>query len=201
MTYLDLLCSHLSRMPLETLWHLDDEPALHLPKVRGNPKTTAIDMIYESLKNTCSHSKHLANVARVYCFVAEQDFLQPWMLYSLGRRENHVAHALGVLNTVLPGKVGCHTKATTSYWCTCLVATDEVGWMVCTPGIFCVWPSFAYVAVHEPSPGHAPFVTRMLEQMLGEEPDSFHCGIYQGMNDARAAARRLSLLRGSNNCV
>lgn len=192
MAYMNLLCSHLLSLPEGRLQYLDDERDLSLPKVRDKPKRMAVRDIRGYLMRMPSLRRHLECVAHIYCFLVEQGAIQPWELYRLDRRRgNHAALVGDVLDSFLHRESGCCTKITSTFSCTCLMTPDEEGWMVHTPCFFCIWPAPSCVAVHQPPPGYSPVVSRALLRIVGEQPDAFRCGIYQDLNEAHDAARRL----------
>ncbi|KAL1485904.1 hypothetical protein MTO96_031665 [Rhipicephalus appendiculatus] len=192
MAYLDVLCSLLSSMPCFTLPLLDDEADLNLPKVRGHSVHDAVSAIRACLASAPCQRSGLQSVAHIYCFLAEQRALQPWVLYRLDQSGNQADRVAGVLNTVRGRcEVGSYTKRTPSFSCTCLLTPDEVGCMVYIPHIFCIWPSYPCVAVHQPPPGYSSLGAGALWQILGGPPDSFCCGIYRDLNEAFRAAKQL----------
>ncbi|KAL1421708.1 hypothetical protein MTO96_003973 [Rhipicephalus appendiculatus] len=191
MAYMNVLCSHLLSLPEDRLQYLDDERELSLPKVRGKSIRKAVDDIRENLTNMPTMRRHLECVAHIYCFLVEQGAIQPWELYRLTGMGDHAILVGGVLDSFLRRGTGCCTKVTPTFSCTCLMTTDEVGWMVHTPCFFCIWSAPACVAVHEPPPGNSPIVIRALHRILGNQTHSFRCGIYRDLNEAHAAARQL----------
>ncbi|KAL1430391.1 hypothetical protein MTO96_015096 [Rhipicephalus appendiculatus] len=135
--------------------------------------------------------KHLECIAHIYCFLVEQNAIQPWALYRVKEVENHAALVGSVLDSFVRRETRCCTKITPTFSCTCLMTIDEVGWMLYTPCFFCIWTAPSCVAVHQPTPGHSPMVSRALRRILGKQPQSFRFGIYRDLNEAHDAARIL----------
>ncbi|KAL1421707.1 hypothetical protein MTO96_003972 [Rhipicephalus appendiculatus] len=193
MAYLDVLCSLLSSLPDFRLEYLDDEADLDLPKVRENSVHDAVSAIRACLASETFQLSSLQSVAHIYCFLVDQRALQPWVLYRLDQSQNQADRVAGILNTVRHRRVvGSYTKTTAWFTCTCLLAPDEVGCMDYIPHIFCVWPSYPCVAVHQPPPGYSSLGTGALWQMLGGPPEHFHCGIYEDLDEAFRAARQFN---------
>ncbi|KAL1468766.1 hypothetical protein MTO96_025186 [Rhipicephalus appendiculatus] len=191
MAYMDVMCSHLLGMSAEELQYLDDHSALDLPKIRGKPVPDAVRQIRSILMRRASVPRHLEFIACIYGFLEERGVIRPWVLYSMDQRVSPATAVGDVLSTLPRCRVGRYTKTTPSFSCTCLVASDEVGWMVYSPCFFCIWPWSSCVAIHQPSPGKSLLVTGALERLLGEHPESSCCGIYQDLSKAHDAARRM----------
>ncbi|KAH8020799.1 hypothetical protein HPB51_004621 [Rhipicephalus microplus] len=191
MAYMSVLCSHLLGLPEDQLQRLDDERGLPLSKIRGKSIQKAVKSIRVHLTNMPTLRRHLETVAHIYCFLVEQGAIQPWTLYRIPERGDHARLVGGVLDSFVRRGTGCWTEITPTFTCTCFMTSDEVGWMVHKPSFFCVWTEPSCVAVHEPPPGRSLAVSRVLFRILGTQPQSFQCGTYRDLNEARDAARRL----------
>lgn len=188
---MSVLCSHLLGLPEGILQYLDNERDLALPHIRGKSVQRAVADIREHLANMPTLKRHLECIAHIYCFLVEQGAIQPWALYRVKGKGDHAAIVGGALDSFLRREVGCCTKITPTFSCTCLMTHDEVGWMVHTPCFFCIWTAPSCVAVHQPPPGQSQMANRVLQRILGKQPHSFQYGIYRDLNEAHDAAQRL----------
>lgn len=189
MAYLDVLCAHLSRLPADQLYYLDNETPLNLPKLGEKSVPEAVSVVRAHIQSIGELQARLNYAAHLYSCLAVLGILRPWVLYRVDKKESHGEVVGDILKRMRHRRVvGLFTKATKDICCSCMLAPDEERGRDYKPYFFVIWHTQPCVAIHEAPEGHSTLLANALRQTLGPQPESFRCGVYQDLSSAHFGA-------------
>ncbi|KAL1417763.1 hypothetical protein MTO96_026536 [Rhipicephalus appendiculatus] len=192
MAYLDVLCSHLSRLPEHELLYLDNEGFRNLPKLAEKSVPEAVSAFRAHLQSISDLRGRLDCAAHLYGCLAGLGVIRHWALYRADQRERPGDVVGDMLKKMRHRRVhGLSTMATANTCCTCLLAPDEERGRDFKPYLFVDWYSRPCIAIHEEPEGHSTLLATALRQTFGSRPESFRCGVYQDLNSAHVGSLQL----------
>ncbi|KAL1481831.1 hypothetical protein MTO96_034224 [Rhipicephalus appendiculatus] len=192
MTYMDVLCSHLSKVPEHELRRLDNEGFSDLPKLGEKSVPEAVSAVRAHLQSITDLERRLNFAAHLYTCLAVLGVMRPWVLYRVDQKKNHRDVVCDILKKMRHRRVfGVYTNITSNVCCSCLLVPDEERGRDFKPHLFVIWHSQPCIAIYEAPDGHSPLLENTLRQIMGSRPESLRCGVYQDLSSAHVAARQL----------
>ncbi|KAH8030627.1 hypothetical protein HPB51_010561 [Rhipicephalus microplus] len=191
MAYLDLLCSQLSTVPQHELGYLDQEHFPNLPKLAEKPVSEAVSAVRAYLQSINDLRDRLERAAQIFSCLAVMNAVQPWALYHVERMRNQRDIVTGIMKKMWHRRVfGTYVKTTVSVCCSCVIVPTEERSRDYKPYFFVIWHSQPCIAIYEAPEGQSTLLKNALAQVLGSQPESFRCGVYQSLSSAYVAARQ-----------
>ncbi|KAH6923783.1 hypothetical protein HPB50_006804 [Hyalomma asiaticum] len=143
-------------LPEDVLQHLADKDSLDIPKVRGKSIIEAVCSIRAQVESINEPHGRMECIAHVYCCLAGQGLIRPWVLYNGNTCMNSGVIVSVILKEMDGAREGAfYTKSMPSFTCTYLMASSRVGISSYEPYFFCTWGLLSYLAVYEAPEGHS----------------------------------------------
>ncbi|XP_075726648.1 uncharacterized protein LOC142768533 [Rhipicephalus microplus] len=192
MAYVEVLCSHFSRVPQHELRCLDNDGFTDLPKLADKSVPEAVSAVRAHLESIAAMRDRLDCAAHLFTCMAGLGVIGSWVLYRADRREDPTDIVGDILKKMRQRRVhGVFAKATENVCCTCLLVPEEERGRDFRPYLFVDWYTKPCVAIHETPDIHSPLLETVLRQTLGNPPRSYRCGVYRDLRSLYAGVLQL----------